>query len=111
MRNRSGDIIELNPLSVLDFYVHESVQRGGHGREIFQYMLEKENIQPKKLAYDRPSPKLIGFLAKHYNLRHYVKQNNNFVIFDDYFENTATQGQTASNWPTTANQLAMNQFE
>jgi len=63
------------------------------------------------LAYDRPSPKLIGFLAKHYNLRHYVKQNNNFVIFDDYFENTATQGQTASNWPTTANQLALNQFE
>ena len=25
VRNRSGDIIELNPLSVLDFYVHESV--------------------------------------------------------------------------------------
>lgn len=39
VRNRSGAIIEMSPLSVLDFYVHESVQRGGHGKELFEKML------------------------------------------------------------------------
>jgi hypothetical protein len=40
-----------------------------------------------KFAYDRPSNKLKGFLAKHYSLRNFVRQNNNFVVFDDYFGN------------------------
>lgn len=31
---------EMEPLSVLDFYVHESVQRHGHGRRLFQFMLD-----------------------------------------------------------------------
>jgi alpha-tubulin N-acetyltransferase 1 len=35
-------------------------------------MLEKENIRPEKFGYDRPSPKLLGFLAKHYGLKNYV---------------------------------------
>ena len=50
-------------------------------------MLKFENIQPKLIAYDRPSPKLVGFLKKHYGLSNYVVQNNNFVIFNEYFEN------------------------
>jgi alpha-tubulin N-acetyltransferase 1 len=79
-------MVEMNPLSVLDFYVHESVQRGGHGKDLFEKMLQTEGVEPRKLAYDRPSPKLKGFLAKHYNLRNFVTQNNNFVVFDDYFE-------------------------
>lgn len=29
IRNDAGNIKEINPLCVLDFYVHESVQRGG----------------------------------------------------------------------------------
>ena len=62
----------MNPLSVLDFYVHESVQRGGHGKEIFERMLQNEGVVPKKLAYDRPSPKYKAFLAKHYNLKNFV---------------------------------------
>jgi alpha-tubulin N-acetyltransferase 1 len=31
-RNLNGEILEVSPLSVLDFYVHESMQRGGHGK-------------------------------------------------------------------------------
>jgi hypothetical protein len=50
-------------------------------------MLKFENTQPKLLAYDRPSPKLLGFLKKHYGLNQYVPQNNNFVVFNDYFDN------------------------
>lgn len=76
----------MNPLCVLDFYVHESVQRGGHGKELFEKMLKYENAEPRKLAFDRPSNKFKNFLAKHYNLRNYVSQNNNYLVFDDYFE-------------------------
>ena len=36
-------------------------------------------------GYDRPSDKFLNFLKKHYGLKEYVPQNNNFVIFDDYF--------------------------
>ena len=49
-------------------------------------MLKFENIDPKLLAYDRPSNKLIGFLRKHYQLVSYVMQNNNFVVFNEYFQ-------------------------
>jgi hypothetical protein len=49
-------------------------------------MLKFENVLPLNLAYDRPSPKLIGFLSKHYGLSQYVTQNNNFVVFNEYFD-------------------------
>ena len=29
----------------------------------------------------------MGFLAKHFNLTRYVQQNNNYVVFEDYFDN------------------------
>jgi alpha-tubulin N-acetyltransferase 1 len=47
--------------------------------------LKTENKTPEKLAYDRPSEKLISFLKKHYNLSSFIPQNNNFVIFDRFF--------------------------
>lgn len=43
IRNDTGAIKEIKPLCVLDFYVHESVQRGGHGKALFDKMLESEN--------------------------------------------------------------------
>lgn len=49
-----------------------------------------ENKVPEKLAYDRPSPKLIGFLKKHYGLSKFIPQNNNFVIFDQYFSGSSS---------------------
>ena len=27
----------------------------------------------------------MGFLAKHFNLRSHVQQNNNYVVFDEYY--------------------------
>ncbi|CAK67726.1 unnamed protein product (macronuclear) [Paramecium tetraurelia] len=91
-RDLSGLIKEIQPLCVLDFYVHESVQRRGIGKELFEEMLRCENIMPEKIAYDRPSPKLLGFLKKHYHLSNYIPQNNNFVIFSQYFENRQQNG-------------------
>lgn len=72
VRNRDGGIIEMSPLAVLDFYVHENVQRGGHGKDLYESMLKQENVEPRKLAYDRPSTKFKCFLAKHYNLKNFV---------------------------------------
>jgi alpha-tubulin N-acetyltransferase 1 len=79
-------MVEMTPLSVLDFYIHESVQRGGFGRALFEEMLAREKTAPALLAYDRPSQKLMGFLRKHYGLAAFTPQNNNFVVFDRYFE-------------------------
>ena len=77
---------------MLDFYVHESIQRGGHGKLLFEEMLRREgNPHPAKLAYDRPSNKLIGFLSKHYGLKGYVPQNNNYVVFNQYWDPSMTR--------------------
>ena len=46
---------------------------------------------PAKLAYDRPSNKLIGFLSKHYGLKGYVPQNNNYVVFNQYWDPSVTR--------------------
>ena len=54
-------------------------------------MLAREgNVHPAKLAYDRPSPKLVGFLSKHYGLKNYVPQNNNFIVFSQYWDPNPT---------------------
>lgn len=79
-------MVEMKPLCVLDFYVDHKVQRGGYGKQLFDAMLECEKQPPAKLAYDRPSPKLIGFMAKHFGLKSFVPQSNNFVVFDEYFK-------------------------
>ena len=79
----------MKPLCVLDFYVDHKVQRGGYGKTLFEAMLEHERQVPAKLAYDRPSPKLISFMAKHYGLKSYVPQNNNYVVFDEYYRQAA----------------------
>jgi len=81
-----GECHERNALCVLDFYVHEYVQRTGLGKKLFEYMLEEENISPDKLAIDRPSHKFLLFLQKHYGLSDVVSQSNNFVVFTGFFD-------------------------
>ncbi|XP_037982342.1 alpha-tubulin N-acetyltransferase 1 isoform X1 [Motacilla alba alba] len=82
---RDGSHVEVEPLCVLDFYIHESQQRRGLGRELFREMLQRERVQPHRLAVDRPSEKLLAFLSKHFGLRDRIPQVNNFVIFDGFF--------------------------
>ncbi|XP_068780013.1 alpha-tubulin N-acetyltransferase 1 isoform X5 [Struthio camelus] len=66
--DRGGTHNEAEPLCVLDFYVHESLQRHGYGKELFQHML-----------------RLLAFLRKHYGLADAIPQVNNFVIFEGFF--------------------------
>jgi GNAT superfamily N-acetyltransferase len=80
---------EMEPLCVLDFYVHERCQRTGHGHRLFEAMLHRECAAPAKLAYDRPSPKLLGFLKRHFRLTKFSPQSNKFVVFDEYFDPNA----------------------
>ncbi|XP_076041703.1 uncharacterized protein LOC143025628 isoform X2 [Oratosquilla oratoria] len=76
---------EVAPFCVLDFYIHESRQRRGYGRRLFEYMLQDQNVLPGHMAVDKPSDKFLGFLCKHYGLVRQVPQINNFVVFDAFF--------------------------
>lgn len=62
----NGDTQQVLAPCILDFYIHESRQRHGLGKELFAAAIQREGWEPRKLAIDRPSDKLIGFLRKHY---------------------------------------------
>eukprot|EP00096_Caligus_rogercresseyi_P009683 TRINITY_DN3329_c0_g1_i1.p1 TRINITY_DN3329_c0_g1~~TRINITY_DN3329_c0_g1_i1.p1 ORF type:complete len:222 (-),score=85.47 TRINITY_DN3329_c0_g1_i1:235-900(-) len=82
----SGHQNEVYPLCVLDFYVHESLQRSGYGHKLFDAMLkDMGNLEPRLLAIDRPSPKLISFFAKHHGLSSHIPQVNHYHIFRGFF--------------------------
>ena len=81
----------MNPLCVLDFYVYEKCQRSGNGKIIYTEMLKNENVEPRKLAIDRPSSKFLSFMKKYYNLANFVPQNNNYVLFKDYFNDNSNK--------------------
>lgn len=44
IRNEAAQMKEIKPLCVLDFYVHESVQRNGIGKQLFERMLQLEGV-------------------------------------------------------------------
>ncbi|KAM4629918.1 alpha-tubulin N-acetyltransferase 1 [Polymixia lowei] len=85
--DQRGAHVEAEPLCVLDFYITENLQRHGYGVELFDFMLQHKHLEPLLMAYDRPSPKFLSFLAKHYCLTESVPQVNNFVVFDGFFLN------------------------
>jgi|AntAceMinimDraft_5_1070358.scaffolds.fasta_scaffold16115_3 hypothetical protein len=63
---------------------HDGSHNGSHdGMSLHP---EEEQRRPARLAYDRPSHKFISFLATKFNLRTYTPQNNNYVVFRDYWE-------------------------
>ncbi len=73
-------------LCLLDFYVDRDRQRRGLGRIVFDHMLEERATQPGKLAFDRPSEKLLPFLAKHYGLAETPgEQSAKFAVFSEFF--------------------------
>nr|CDJ95130.1 Protein of unknown function DUF738 domain containing protein [Haemonchus contortus] len=77
---------EEEPLCILDFYIHDSVQRRGNGHQLFDYMLRQESSSASAVAIDRPSDAFLQFLAKFYGLKKPVWQSTNFVVFPEFFE-------------------------
>lgn len=75
--------------AILDFYVHETRQRRGQGKRLFERMLAEQGWRADKCSVDRPSDKLIGFLAKHYGLTRPIPQANNFVLYEGFFDDKA----------------------
>ncbi len=76
--------VEVRPLCVLDFWVHDAHQRQGHGKRLLDAMLAREGVDAAALAYDRPSAKFRGLLARHYGLQEHVPQMNHFVVFREF---------------------------
>ncbi|XP_029588678.1 uncharacterized protein LOC115174126 isoform X3 [Salmo trutta] len=72
--DQRGAHVETEPLCVLDFFVTEQLQRHGYGLELFNFMLQHKKVEPVLMAYDRPSPKFLSFLEKHYCLKNSVPQ-------------------------------------
>jgi alpha-tubulin N-acetyltransferase 1 len=56
------------------------------GKEIFDFMLNYKKINPGELAYDRPTLRFLAFLKRNYGLENYIQQENNFTIYDEFFE-------------------------
>ncbi|KAH8365654.1 hypothetical protein KR093_003149 [Drosophila rubida] len=86
-----------NSPSILDFYVHETRQRAGLGKRLFETMLKEEEWTPLKCSVDRPSEKLLAFLGKHYGLVRTIPQANNFVLYEGFFNDGATSNGQSRN--------------
>ena len=86
LRDRICNYHERKTLCVLDFYIYDTEQRTGLGREIFDFMLNYKNVEPGELAYDRPTLRFLSFLKRNYGLENFITQENNFTIFDEFFE-------------------------
>lgn len=95
--DEEGETHTVDAPCVLDFYVHETRQRFGLGKELFQFMLDCEKYKANQLAIDRPSDKLLAFLRKHYGLERQIRQMNNFVIYDGFFDLNEDQNNNAMN--------------
>ncbi|XP_043660060.1 alpha-tubulin N-acetyltransferase 2 [Drosophila teissieri] len=77
--------------AILDFYVHESRQRCGQGKLLFEWMLEQQGWSARKCSVDRPSKKLLAFMGKHYGLVRTIPQGNNFVLYEGFFDDPLTK--------------------
>lgn len=86
--DKLGETRHVQAPCILDFYIHESQQRRGLGKNLFEYMLDYEGLLPAQFAIDRPSEKLLGFLRKHYALIQKIPQMNNFVIYEGFFSDS-----------------------
>ncbi|MCP9265078.1 Alpha-tubulin N-acetyltransferase [Dirofilaria immitis] len=78
---------QVAPLCVLDFYVHDTLQRQGYGHALFDYMLQRENSSAENVAIDKPSQSLLQFMNKHYGLNDPLWQVTNYVVYSPFFEN------------------------
>jgi len=90
--DKFGEQREICPLCLLDFFIFPDFQRHGYGKRIYDYVLACEEIEPRKIAIDRPSPLSLAFMKKHYGLQNYVPQGNHFVVYDEYWDETTSKG-------------------
>ncbi|KAM3956901.1 alpha-tubulin N-acetyltransferase 1 isoform 2-T2 [Aphomia sociella] len=95
-------VCEVEPMCVLDFFVLRDRQRHGHGRLLFDHMLNDMECTPVELAIDGPSPKMESFLAKNYGVERLVRQNNNFAVAPQFFANAVEISKSGRSTPVVA---------
>jgi len=108
LNNNDQQCTIASPISVMDFFVHPSVQKQGYAFVLFNNMLEAEKVEPYQCAYDKPSASLLKFLHKHYGLQEPVMQSTNFAVFPQFFESpraedlgSASQGSSSARTAST----------
>ncbi|KAA0192851.1 Alpha-tubulin N-acetyltransferase [Fasciolopsis buskii] len=109
IHDKDGVCVETEPVCVLDFYVHESKQRQGCGRRLFDKMLQDECVSPRAIAIDSPSSKMLQFLRKHYGLNNPIFASNSYVIFPGFFEQQKTSGHIYRFNPTESQPIAISE--
>ena len=82
MLDSQNETHEMDAMCCLDFYTHETVQRRGIGTRLFRAMELHTHISAQGWAFDRPSPKLLAFLSKVYDMHDFKAQPNNFLMLD-----------------------------
>ncbi|XP_075734437.1 alpha-tubulin N-acetyltransferase 1 isoform X4 [Rhipicephalus microplus] len=91
LRDGHGRLCQVRPLCLLDFYVHQSRQRKGNGRRLFDRMTQTEKIAANQIAIDQPSEKMLAFMERHFNLTHPLPQSNHFAVFPGFFQASPEQ--------------------
>jgi alpha-tubulin N-acetyltransferase 1 len=82
---KNGQVIQKRALCLLDFYVDSTEQRKGLGLLLFnKFLTAAPDLLPSQIAYDRPSPKLLAFMAKHFCLTIPDQQPNRFTLFEGF---------------------------
>ena len=78
---------EMQPICLLDFFTYPECQRRGYGKKMIDEMLKDNRMEMSQIPIDRPSSLCLSFMAKHFGLVDYVPQSNNFVVFDQFWNN------------------------
>ena len=61
-------------------------------------------------AFDRPSSKLLRFLQKHFHLHPPIEQNNNFVVYSDFFKSNPATSVNATSTATATGDKRVKHF-
>lgn len=83
--DRRGVQHEKKTLCLLDFFTSPNCQRQGYGKKMIDVMLADQKKEMKDIPIDRPSRLCLSFMNKHFGLKDYVNQSNNFVVFDQFW--------------------------
>ena len=98
--DRTGVQHEVRAMCLLDFFTFPICQRCGNGRRMIDKMLQDQNLEMKNVPIDKPSPLCLNFMNKHFGLREFVEQPNNYVVFDQYWEdNIRSRSRNANQYP------------
>jgi alpha-tubulin N-acetyltransferase 1 len=84
--DRKGVQHEKKVLCLLDFFTYPICQRQGHGRRMINAMLEDQGLTMRQIPIDRPSALCLAFMKKHFGLAEFLSQSNNFVVFEEFWD-------------------------